>query len=220
MNLRNGMKILFQGDSITDGGRSRNEDQNHVMGHGYAYLVAARLGADFPERELRFYNRGISGNRVVDLYARWREDALNLEPDLISVLVGVNDVGAEMSRSAGVSKERYLKVYRLLIEETAEALPGCGFVICEPFFLPHPNRNPNNDTYVSEVAARGAAAREIADEYGAVFVELQHVFDSACGQAPAEYWLWDGVHPTPQGHELIARAWTAEVFGEGERVRG
>jgi lysophospholipase L1-like esterase len=170
--------ILFQGDSITDGGRSRNEDLNHVMGHGYAYLVAARLGADHPELGLRFLNRGCSGNRVVDMYGRWREDALNLKPDVISILIGVNDVGSEFKRNAGVPAAKYEKVYRLVLEESREALPGVRFVLMEPFYVP-----------------------------------LQDRFDAACRATGVEYWLWDGVHPMPAGHERIARTWLAAVKG-------
>lgn len=212
MKLEEGTTVVFQGDSITDGGRSRNEDLNHVMGHGYAYLVAARLGVDLPGSDLRFFNRGNSGNRVVDLYARWREDTINLRPDIVSILVGVNDVGAELREGAGVSRKKYEKVYRLLIEETLEGLPGCRFVLCEPFFLPHPTREPYNDAFAREVRSRGDAVRNLAVAYEAIFVELQPIFDAACDNGPAEYWLWDGVHPTPQGHELIARSWLKAVL--------
>lgn len=206
-----GSLVLFQGDSVTDGGRSRNEDLNHVLGHGYAYLIAARLSAHMPEQKLRFFNRGISGNRVVDLYARWKEDAINLSPDVLSILVGVNDVGAGFSRNAGVPVDRYEKVYSLMLEETVAALPRIRLVVCEPFILPVGPVGARWDEWKREIDLRRAAAERIARRFEAVFVRTQTVFEDACGRAPAECWLWDGVHPMPAGHELIARAWLEAV---------
>src|SRR5665213_406766 len=86
-----GTTFLFQGDSITDGNRSRNMDWNHVLGHGYAYLIAARLWFDLPHKGFHFFNRGVSGNTVTDLAARWDNDTIALKPDVLSILVGVND---------------------------------------------------------------------------------------------------------------------------------
>ena len=89
------MKILFQGDSITDGNRYKSQasewDKNHQIGHSYAYIVTGILGAAFPERHYEFINRGVSGNRTENLLARWEEDALALNPDVLSILVGIND---------------------------------------------------------------------------------------------------------------------------------
>jgi len=82
-----GFVFLFQGDSITDGNRGRTKDPNHIMGHGYAFSIASRLGADLPEKQFTFYNRGISGNKVSDLAARWQADTLDLKPDVLSILV-------------------------------------------------------------------------------------------------------------------------------------
>ena len=209
--LRKGDVVVFQGDSITDGGRSRDDDQNHIMGHGFAYIATARLMADHPDLSLTFYNRGVSGNRVVDLYARWREDAINLMPSVVSILVGINDVSAEIIRNAGVSAERFEKVLRLLLDETSEAIEAVRFILCEPFYLPNQRRDPHNDRYVEEVTLRASIVASLAREKGATFVPLQRIFDEAAERAPASYWLWDGVHPTPQGHELIARQWLAAV---------
>src|SRR3954447_2755189 len=113
--------ILFQGDSITDGNRGRDNALNHIFGHGYVHLIASRLGADYPERQLAFINRGISGNRVVDLYARWQEDTLNLKPDVLSILVGVNDVYMQLANGSGVSAAKFERVYSLLLEEAKTA---------------------------------------------------------------------------------------------------
>ena len=130
--------ILFQGDSITDAGRSREPDlpPNTGLGSGYPLFVAGALLNELPGRGLRFLNRGVSGNRVVDLYARWKIDALNLEPDIISILIGVNDTWHEFGSRNGVEVPRYETVYRLLLSWTREVLPAVKLVLCEPFVLP------------------------------------------------------------------------------------
>lgn len=202
-------RILFQGDSITDGGRGRSEDLNHILGHGYAYLIAARLCAERPDLNLKFHNRGCSGNRIVDLYARWKEDAINLSPDVISILIGVNDVWGGVSR--GVPAARYEKVYRLILEETLEALPNVRFVLCEPFILPVGDIKEQWNEFKPEVDKRRAVVESLAREFNAVHVRIQEAFDAACKDTTQEYWLWDGVHPMPAGHELIARAWLSAM---------
>ena len=118
------MKVLFQGDSITDGGRLKTNtwDLNHQMGHGYASIINSYLGAKYPEKKLEFLNRGISGNRIADLYGRWKEDTLLHNPDVISILIGVNDAYSIVNNESGSEYERFKKIYRLLIEEAKELL--------------------------------------------------------------------------------------------------
>ena len=203
--------ILFQGDSITDGGRSRDNDLNHVMGHGYAYLIAAKLGAKMPERELRFINRGCSGHQVSDLYARWQEDTINLAPDLISILIGINDIGAEVNRNAGIGPEKYERTYQLLLEDVLVALPQAQLVLCEPFILPVGDKLERWDEWKPKVDNLQKIVGRLAAKYGAVNVPFQEVLEDACSRAKAEYWLWDGIHPTPAGHELLAGAWLNAV---------
>ena len=117
--------ILFQGDSITDGGRLKGKenawDLNHQMGHGYAFLINAAMGCRYPEKNLRFYNRGVSGNRVGDLYGRWMEDTICLKPDILSVMVGINDCGSTLHDGAGSSPARFEKIYQLMLEEARQA---------------------------------------------------------------------------------------------------
>ncbi|MCY2924559.1 MAG: SGNH/GDSL hydrolase family protein [Planctomycetota bacterium] len=197
--------ILFQGDSITDGARGRNEDLNHILGHGYVFLIAARLTADRPGLGLRFHNRGCSGHSVVDLHARWREDALDLAPDVLSVLIGVNDV------ETGVPTARYETEYRQMLEETRAALPKTRFVLCHPFMLPVGGRKDRWKELRADIDSRIDVVDRLAREFQAVVVPNQAVFDAACQHAPAEYWLWDGIHPMPAGHELMAREWLAAV---------
>jgi len=201
--------ILFQGDSITDGGRSRDEDLNHSMGHGYACLIASRVGYEQPEQQYSFLNRGISGDRIVDLFGRWHEDTLNLKPDVLSILVGVNDVGREFSQACGVSAAKYEKVYASLIEETKAQYPDVEIVICEPFILPTGYVKDNWKQWYNEVSLRQEAAKRVSEAYSTIYVPLQEAFNEGCRRADESYWIWDGVHPTPAGHELIANQWLA-----------
>jgi lysophospholipase L1-like esterase len=211
--LAKGSLTLFQGDSITDGARSRNDDWNHLLGHGYAYIVAGRLGAEYPDLGLRFANRGVSGHRVVDLYARWQEDAIALAPDVLSVMVGINDVGAGIADRGGVSAGRFEKIYRMMLQETRAALPRVLLVLCDPFVLPVGATKERWPEWRAEVDRRIECVARLALEFRAVRVRGQELFDRALERAPAEYWLWDGVHPMPAGHELLARAWIEAVDG-------
>lgn len=201
------MKILFQGDSITDMSRSRESD---LLGQSYALMVAGDLSGHFPGC-YEFVNRGISGNRIVDLYARIKADAWNLEPDVMSILIGVNDVWHEFGGHNGVEVDRYEKVYRMLIEDTKAKLPNIKLMLMEPFVLKASGTAENWEEFRSEVEARAEVVQRLAKEYGLAFVPLQERLDQACDTVPPSYWLPDGVHPSPAGHRLIADAWL-EVF--------
>lgn len=211
-SLKNGAVILFQGDSITDGNRGRNTDPNHIMGHGYAFSIASRVGADYPEKRYQFYNRGISGNKVNDLEKRWQAETLDLKPDVLSILVGVNDSSSVVfKREPIISVVKYEEIYTSLLEQTKAALPTILFVLCEPFIMKGGRVTENWDAYHSDIIQRQAIVRKLATKYDAVFVGFQEVFDKACEKAPADYWIWDGVHPTVSGHELMAREWLKQV---------
>jgi lysophospholipase L1-like esterase len=206
------MIILFQGDSITDGNRGRDTDPNHILGHGYAFSIASRLGADHPEKGYNFINRGISANKIIDLKARWKTDTLDLKPNVLSILIGVNDASSVVVNwEPIISVEKYEVVYRELLELTKTQFPNILFVLCEPFILKVGNVKANWDAYHDDVIRRQAVVAKLALEYNAVFVGFQQVFDKACEKAPADYWLWDGVHPTVAGHELLAREWIKSV---------
>jgi lysophospholipase L1-like esterase len=210
--LKNGAVILFQGDSITDGNRGRNEDPNHIMGHGYAFSIASRIGADFPEKNYKFYNRGISGNKVTDLESRWQADTLDLKPDVLSILVGVNDANSVVfKRQPSVSAEQYQEVYHALLEKTRAIFPEIILILCEPFVLKVGRMNEKWEESYSDMLKRQSVVRKLAEKYDAVFVGFQEVFDKACKKMPCDYWIWDGVHPTVPGHELMAREWLKQV---------
>ncbi len=206
-----GFTFLFQGDSITDGNRSRNNDWNHVMGHGYQYITACKLGYEYPEKGFHFFNRGISGNTVPDLAARWQTDTLDLKPDLLSILIGINDVSAQINGDKSFTVAAYEQGYRALLEQTKKQLPQVQFVLCEPFILPVGNVKDKWEAYSEEVKKRQAVVKRLATAYDAVYVPFQSAFDQAQAKAPAEYWIWDGIHPMPAGHELMAREWIRQV---------
>ena len=203
-------KILFQGDSITDCSRSRENLED--MGKGYPLLVKAYLGMEYPG-EFEVVNRGVSGNRIVDLYARIKADIINLAPDYISILIGVNDVWHEFGGHNGVDAEKYEKIYCMLIEEIKEALPNIKIMILEPFCLrERATENTEEDPdkwniFSTEVKKRAEKARAVADKYNLVFIPLQEKFDKASEKGKIAEWLADGVHPAPAGHELIKREW-------------
>ena len=202
--------ILFQGDSITDCGRDREEDKHN--GRGYAHLVQAHMMLHRPYC-YRYMNRGISGNRIVDLYDRMDNDILDLKPDYMSILIGINGVWHEYSDHNGVSVQQYEAVYDRMVGRILQELPDLKLMILEPFVLPgsvtgsdaqHPGRW---EYFRIQCDLRRIVARKIADRYGAVFVPLQKLFDRVNDGAPEGYWLRDGVHPTPAGHELIKNEW-------------
>ena len=198
------MKILFQGDSITDAGRSREDDT--VLGAGYPLLVKAALGYEAPGK-YEFINRGISGYRVVDVYARIKADIINLAPDVMSILIGVNDVWHEFSHKNGVDAEKYYKIYDMLIEEVKAALPEIKIMILEPFVLKASATEEKWEEFSAETKKRAEMAKKIAQKYDLPFIELQAGFDELSKLQPADYWLRDGVHPTAMGHEYIKNRW-------------
>jgi lysophospholipase L1-like esterase len=200
-----GTRILFQGDSITDGNRGRNADPNHILGHGYQALIASRYSADLPDRHLLFINRGISGNRVSNLARRWQTDTIDLIPDLLSILIGVNDL------TGGVTAARYEEQYDQLLAETVKALPNARLVLCEPFGLPVGAKQANWEKYRADLAARIAIVAKLGEKYHAPVVHFQKLFEDAVARAPADYWIWDGVHPTYAGHQLMADEWVRIV---------
>ena len=198
--------ILFQGDSITDCSRGAG------LGDGYPLLVTSALGCDCPN-EYNFINRGVSGNRIVDVYARIKCDIINLKPDYMSVLIGVNDVWHEIGSKNGVDAEKYEKIYDMLIEEVLQAVPDIKIMILEPFCLKasateNTEEMPNRwELFSSEVKKRAIKAKKIAETHNLLFVPLQEVFDKATEKSEAKHWSFDGVHPTAMGHELIKREW-------------
>lgn len=194
--------ILFQGDSITDAGRCR--DNEHYLGSGYATMTAGKIGANFPGQYVCL-NRGISGDRSCDLYARIKSDIINLRPDIMTILIGVNDTWHELARQNGVSVKRYETLLDLLICDVKEVLPQTQIVLLEPFVLPGTDTDIYYDAFAEDVAKRQIVCRTIAEKHGLLFVPLQDMLTDFAQKTPPGYVLVDGVHPTYTGHELISR---------------
>ena len=209
-------RILFQGDSITDAIRYR--DDFYDMGRGYPNLVKASLGLEYPN-EYEFINRGISGNRIVDLYARIKSDFINLKPDYASIYIGVNDAWHEIADKNGVDTDKFEKIYTMLIDEVKAACPDIKFIIIAPYVLEgratcNTEEIPDRlERFRVDVAEKAAVSKKIAQKYNLPLIELQPAFDKALESAPAEYWAYDGVHPTVCGHEIIKKLWL-EAFEE------
>lgn len=201
------MKVVFLGDSITDAGRNTTNGSMVSIGQSYPLILDAKLSVSEPGK-YEFINTGVSGSRIVDIYARIKTDAWNEQPDIISILIGVNDVWHEfMEHHGGVDAKRFEAVYRMLLADTLERFPKVKFLMLEPFILYAVATQEKWDEFYHEVRLRADAVQRIAAEFHQVFVPLQNVFDQASTIQPAEYWLADGVHPTPAGHQLIADAW-------------
>ena len=200
--------VLFQGDSITDAGRDRKKQDSvnnaAMLGRGYAFLAACSLLEAHPGDNLKIYNRGISGNKVYQLAERWQADCLDLKPNVLSILIGVNDIWHKLNGHYDGTPETYEKDYDALLARTRENLPGIKLVICEPFVL---RCGAVNDKWFPEFDAFRAGAKRLAAKHGAVFVPFQKIFDEATKQAPPQYWAADGVHPTLAGAALMAQTW-------------
>ncbi len=198
------MKIVFFGDSITDANRQRDgADLVRVYGNGYVYRIAGDLISEDPTRQI--VNRGVSGDRTVQLYARLRRDVWEEKPDVLSILVGVNDVWHELSND-GVDIDRFEKVYRLILEETKEKLPDCKIIMMEPFILNGIVTEQYHDNFV-RIYGYAERVAKLAKEYGAFYLPLQAKMDEEAARIGSENLLSDGVHPVAAGAKVIADEW-------------
>ena len=203
-------RILFQGDSITDAGRNREDF--YSTGYGYAHLVTASLGADNPGK-YEFVNRGIGGDLLVDLYNRLEPDFLELKPDYASIFIGTNDAWAELDQGRPIETEAFEQMYVDMLERIYAACPNMklmlfGPAIMEGQFSQNTTEQPDRlNQFRAHVASRIDVVRRIARQYELPFVDVQAVYDAACQLGEAACWTGDGAHPTPAGHELLKRAW-------------
>ncbi|MBI1226946.1 MAG: lysophospholipase [Bacteroidetes bacterium] len=201
------LTILFQGDSITDAGRDRgNYYANNAdgMGKGYVHHIVTNLLGTSPQQNLRCYNRGISGHKVFQLADRWEDDCIQLRPDVLSILIGVNDYWHTLSSGYTGTVQTYETDYRKLMERTKKELPATRLIICEPFAVA--GGTAINEKWEDFKGYR-AVAKAVANDFGAAFVPFQSVFDEALKLAPASYWCPDGVHPSLAGAYLMKEAW-------------
>lgn len=206
MDIRQGARILFQGDSITDCGRDHQVPGS--LGNGYVHMLAGMLAGLHPALGAECLNRGISGNRTGDLLNRWDKDCLDLKPDVLSIMIGINDVWRRYDRKMPTDAATYRDNYRLLLERTREALPSLQLILLEPFLLPVPE---DRIQWREDLDPKIDAVRHLAREYKAMFVPLDGFFAAASMHQPPAFWAPDGVHPSPAGHGLIAKAWLEAV---------
>ncbi|MEC5125435.1 SGNH/GDSL hydrolase family protein [Verrucomicrobiales bacterium BCK34] len=212
--LESGSVILFQGDSITDAGRDKKNqvaNEKASLGHGYPSVIGAGLLADHTDLDLQVYNRGISGHKVPDLAKRWDRDCIDLKPDVLSILIGVNDIWHKLNGRYDGTAEVYRDGFAALLERTQKALPDTTIVVCEPFVLKC--GAVLKGEWFPEFDTRRAYAKEVATAAGTLWVPFQEMFDEAvaAGTEP-EKWAKDGVHPSGEGHALMAKTWR-EVVG-------
>lgn len=218
--------ILFQGDSITDCGRLRKDGQNKLvslyntltgktpLGGGYPSMVATQLGDAYA-----YKNRGVSGDRILDVYSRIVRDVINIKPDYMSLLVGVNDIWHGFDWNNGTGTERFIKVYNIFIDELKTELPDMKIMLMEPFILEgsatknRPDQPDRYNKFRSGIEGVAAEVKKIAVANNIKFIPLQSMFDEAAKTVPADELLSDGVHPTKKGHELITKEWL-KAFNE------
>ena len=233
MRLNKDDIVLFSGDSITDGNRGRSMDCNHIFGHGYQVIAAAKLALDNCAEMPKFINKGYSGATVSYLLERWQEDVIDNKPTVLSILAGVNDAGKGFfdSLTPEQTAERYRNNLSEAVSRTLESLPVTKIIICEPFYFPlergdysykltpHPDceeefRRPDTDDTPEYIAYRAQAidlirkaAKVTAEKFGCTFVPLYDKLCEKITESAPNYFIWDGTHPSIAGHALIANEW-------------
>jgi acyl-CoA thioesterase-1 len=195
-------RILFTGDSITDS--NRRIDQYHPLGTtGYVLFTGARLMQHFASPKLEIFNRGIGGDRVGDLLARFDQDLLAIKPTVVSIMIGINDTWRAFDSNKPTTTESYEADYRTILTRIRNELKA-RVVLIEPFVLHVP---ADRHKWRADLNPRIDAVRRLALEFGTDLIPLDGIFAQAATQAPPEFWAADGVHPTFAGHSLMAQAW-------------
>ena len=204
ITLAAGARILFQGDSITDAGRSGSKDRDTAMGGGYVSMCAKTLTA----KGFAVINRGIGGNRIYDLESRWTPDCIALQPDVVSIMIGINDTWRRYDRNIISSPADFEACYRRILDRVKKETKA-QLVILEPFVLPVP---ADREAWREDLDPRIHVVRHVARDYAAILIPLDGLFAAASTQKPMLHWVTDGVHPTAAGHQLIAEAWLSTVL--------
>lgn len=222
--IQKGMRFLFIGDSITDGGWGRSggsmmpteqrnqKDLNHIYGHSFMMLCTARIQSDYPEQDFQFFNRGISGNTLQDLQQRWQSDCIDLNPDVVTLLVGTNDVDLHLSGKAPLDIKKWEEDYRKLLEQLRQVNPNVKIVLGTPFVaqVGRIGKAENYQQRKTLIAECAAVVRRMATDYHAILVDYETMFNALTMHHPS-YWIWDGIHPTAAGHQRMADLWLKEV---------
>lgn len=205
--LKENVRILFQGDSVTDAFRTGESPSEY--GLGYPRKIKEYLDYFHADQKVQLINRGISGNRVRDLKRRWQEDCIAIKPDILSILIGVNDTWRRYDSDDPTSALEFEKDYREILSQVKSAFP-CKLVLLEPFLI------PVNDTILrwrEDLDPKIHVVRRLAKDFDAVFIPLDGIFAAASAQGNYSDWSLDGVHPTDKGHALIAKEWLNAVGG-------
>ncbi len=193
--------VLFQGDSITDAGRNREDST--CLGYGYAMMVGAWFSSLYPEKRVQFINRGVGGDRITDLLARWQKDCLDLKPSWLSIMIGINDTWRRYDNNDLTSPESFEGKYRALLTQAREKL-DCRIILLEPFVLPVPE---DRIRFREDLNPKIDIVRKLAKEFHALLIPLDGIFAKAMTLREPAFWAPDGVHPSLAGHALIARNW-------------
>jgi lysophospholipase L1-like esterase len=199
--------ILFTGDSITDCGRDRNDVAS--LGTGYASMIAGRLQRDFPELYLNFRNTGISGDRTCDLLDRWDEDCIGIKPDWVSILAGINNTWRRYDADDHTPDVRFEEEYRRLLQRVKDETDA-RIIMCSPFLL---HIDASVEGMREDLNPKIAIIKNLAVEFGAVWVDFDAAFVAAEQRHIPSYWAGDGVHPSDAGHALMAETWLGVVAG-------
>ncbi|SEN37628.1 Lysophospholipase L1 [bacterium A37T11] len=204
--------VLFQGDSITDAGRNKEQtsyNNANILGSGYALVAGSQLLLKYADKNLKVYNKGISGNKVYQLAERWDADCLDIKPQVLSILVGVNDYWHTLTGKYNGTIKTYRDDFKALLDRTLKALPNVKLIIGEPYAVN--GVKAVTDAWYPAFDGYRIAAKELATEYKAIFIPYQAVYDEAIKHAPAAYWTGDGVHPSLAGAALMAEAWLKSI---------
>lgn len=202
INLEPNNTIVFIGDSITDAGR--REPAYSPLGYGYVHFAANQLFAKHPELNLNIINTGISGNTIRDLDARWKTDCLDLKPDILSILIGINDVWRQHGGmlDEAVLLNEYKSTYERLLSQTKEKY-NCRLVLMEPFMFCDNTHDPMFNALKEYIKT----VNELAKKFDAVLVPLQQAINNKIKQVPPHRWSDDMVHPYLWAHAWIAQRW-------------
>lgn len=212
--LQSETTILFQGDSITDAGRNRAgyyANDRGGMGSGYVAHVTTELLGERPNANIRVYNRGISGHKVFQLADRWEDDCIQLEPDILSVMIGVNDFWHTLTHDYKGTPDTYKSDFIALLQRTRDELPNVKFIVAEPFFV-RDGRAIDNAVWDQNFPIYQKYSKEVAVHFDAAFIPLQSLFNEALKVKPVSYWCPDGVHPSMAGSHMMAEAWKKELL--------
>lgn len=211
MKIAANSKLVMIGDSITDCGRALpvGEGRDAALGTGYVSLVDALLKTANPAANIRIINMGISGNTVRDLQARWQTDVIDLQPDWLSIMIGINDVWRQFDLPLQHERHVALVEYgRILTQLVATTRPQVqGLVLLTPYFI-EPNQN---DPMRAMMDSYGQMVREIAAAHDAIFVDTQAAFNRVLAHVHPMSLAWDRVHPNLTGHMILARAFLEGV---------